>query len=338
MDFGDVLFCNEEILGSPCEGNNAAVDFSGDNTSDEPGLLHFDDAVPLSSIVQRESGHLPDAGYFAVLRSEDVISSARSNAVYWMMKVRNVYSFSPLTIALAVNYFDRYLSKQLLRTWKAWMIELLTVACLSLAAKMEEPDVPMLQDLQIEGLDHIFESKTIQRMEIAVMKLLGWRMGSVTPFSYIEGLLQNLDVSRNMKLSLLNRTSEVLVKTLPEMDFLAFPPSVVSLAAMSCALEELLPLRAEALKGSLAKILPTPQDQLRRCYRLMEELVVDPLCPLLSVSQVLENRKASPSPYSNGEVSQTGESYPDWDESGKAQHACSKSVKRKLDEFLKAEG
>lgn len=33
---------------------------------------------------------------------------------------------------------------------KAWMMQLLTVACLSLAAKMEETEVPLILDLQVK--------------------------------------------------------------------------------------------------------------------------------------------------------------------------------------------
>lgn len=37
-----------------------------------------------------------------------------------------------------------------LQQGKAWMIQLLSVACLSLAAKMEETEVPLSLDLQVE--------------------------------------------------------------------------------------------------------------------------------------------------------------------------------------------
>ena len=33
---------------------------------------------------------------------------------------------------------------------KAWMMQLLAVACLSLAAKMEETEVPLILDLQVK--------------------------------------------------------------------------------------------------------------------------------------------------------------------------------------------
>lgn len=91
------------------------------------------------------------------------------------------YGFGPLTFCLSVNYMDRFLSVyelpvrsiiQLEHTWylwmsfwynlfgfvglfscsqrgKAWTMQLLAVACLSLAAKVEETHVPQSVDLQV---------------------------------------------------------------------------------------------------------------------------------------------------------------------------------------------
>lgn len=42
-----------------------------------------------------------------------------------------------------------------LQEGKDWMLQLLSVACISLAAKMEESEVPMLLDLQVGCLSRI---------------------------------------------------------------------------------------------------------------------------------------------------------------------------------------
>lgn len=41
----------------------------------------------------------------------------------------------------------------------------------------------------MEDLDHLFESSTIQRMEMMVLEALGWRLASTTAYSYLELLL-----------------------------------------------------------------------------------------------------------------------------------------------------
>lgn len=67
---------------------------------------------------------------------------------------------------------------------KIWAFRLLSVACLSLAAKMEECKVPTLSEFPVQDYD--FESKVIQRMELLVLNTLEWKMGSITPFAYLH--------------------------------------------------------------------------------------------------------------------------------------------------------
>ncbi|KAK1371302.1 hypothetical protein POM88_037394 [Heracleum sosnowskyi] len=47
-------------------------------------------------------------------------------------------------------------------------MQLLVIACLSLAAKMEETEVPQCINLQVGESKFLFEAKTIQRMELLV--------------------------------------------------------------------------------------------------------------------------------------------------------------------------
>ncbi|XLS78530.1 hypothetical protein HN51_062755 [Arachis hypogaea] len=64
--------------------------------------------------------------------------------------------------------------------------EISSVTCISLAAKVEENQVPLLLDLQVEDAKYVFESKTIQRMELLILSTLNWKMHPVTPLSAIE--------------------------------------------------------------------------------------------------------------------------------------------------------
>lgn len=76
-----------------------------------------------------------------------------------------------------------------------WAFQLLSVACLSLAAKMEEPEVPLLLDLQIFEPKYVFEPKTVQRMELWVMSILNWRLRAVTPFDFLHHFISDLPTS-----------------------------------------------------------------------------------------------------------------------------------------------
>lgn len=79
----------------------------------------------------------------------------RPQAVAWMSKVAAHYGFSTLTTLLAINYLDRFLcssSFHFQRDKPSWMIQLIAVTCLSLAAKVDEIQVPLLLDLQLQVL------------------------------------------------------------------------------------------------------------------------------------------------------------------------------------------
>lgn len=67
-----------------------------------------------------------------------------------------------------------------------WPYQLLSVACLALATKMEEQYVPLLLDLQIMEPAYIFDPKTVQRMELLVMACLNWKLCLVTPFDFLH--------------------------------------------------------------------------------------------------------------------------------------------------------
>lgn len=80
--------------------------------------------------------------------SDSSLLLARDEAVEWMLNVNSHYRFSALTAILAINYFDRFISSIHFQRDKPWMIQLVVVTCLSLAAKVEETQVPLLLDFQ----------------------------------------------------------------------------------------------------------------------------------------------------------------------------------------------
>ncbi|TVU10781.1 hypothetical protein EJB05_44328, partial [Eragrostis curvula] len=134
-------------------------------------------------------------------------AAGREEAVGWACRAAARLGFSALTAALAAAYLDRcfLLGGGALRlVGEPWMARLAAVACVALAAKVEETRVPVLLDLQLcaagAGNDAdacVFEAKTVRRMELLVLSALGWRMHPVTPFSYLEPLLADAAARRH---------------------------------------------------------------------------------------------------------------------------------------------
>lgn len=101
---------------------------------------------------------------------------------------------------------------------KGWPLQLLAVACLSIAAKMEETNVPLLLDLQILEPRFLFKPSTVQRMEILVMARLKWRLHIITPFDFLHYFIEKLSCpSSNFNGSIhsvLSRSSDLIISIL----------------------------------------------------------------------------------------------------------------------------
>ncbi|KAJ4962597.1 hypothetical protein NE237_022536 [Protea cynaroides] len=192
----------------------------------------------LSLMVDKECQHLPRDDYLKRLRSGELDLGIRSEAIDWIRKVHSYYSFGPLSAYLSINYLDRFVSAYELPREKAWMMQLLAVACLSLAAKMEEAEVPLSLDLQVVDSKFVFEARTIQRMELLVLGTLKWRMQAVTPFSFIDYFLRKINDDQQPPKMSICRAVQLILGTIKGIDFLGFRPSEVAAAvAISVSLE-----------------------------------------------------------------------------------------------------
>ncbi|KAH9321567.1 hypothetical protein KI387_016206, partial [Taxus chinensis] len=189
--------------------------------------------------------------------------------------VHEHYSFGPPTAYLAINYLDRFLSSYQLPEGKVWMIQLLSVACLSLAAKMEETHVPLLLDLQVGDVKFIFEARTIQRMECLVLSTLGWRLRSVTPFSFIEYFLLTATGESPAPRALIARSIDLILGTSKVMDLLEHRPSAIAASAVICAAEEVVPLSAMDFKRALLSCGSVDKERVYSCYNVMQEQLID---------------------------------------------------------------
>ncbi|RZB89228.1 Cyclin-D3-1 isoform B [Glycine soja] len=145
---------------------------------------------------------------------DSCLSQPRREAVEWMLKVNAHYGFSALTATLAVTYLDRFLLSFHFQREKPWMIQLVAVTCISLAAKVEETQVPLLLDLQVQDTKYLFEAKTIQRMELLVLSTLKWKMHPVTPLSFLDHIIRRLGLRTHLHWEFLRRCEHLLLSVL----------------------------------------------------------------------------------------------------------------------------
>ncbi|KAK7351622.1 hypothetical protein VNO77_11204 [Canavalia gladiata] len=262
----DTLYCSEEHLE---EHELEQQQHTGRSTiiNSSPSLLQSDmfwDEQELTSLLANEQ-HIP---LFTSLQGNPVLDCVRREGVHWILKLNAHHFFSPLTAVLAVNYFDRFLFSFQFQNGKPWMTYLTAVACLSLAAKVQETQVPLLLDLQVEDSRYLFEAKTIKRMEILVLSTLGWKMNPPTPISFLDYITRRLGVNDHLCWELLTRCQSLLLSHLGDSRFMSYQPSVLAAATMIRVINSVDP----EYKRQVFGIVGVNKEKVKECLKLMLEV------------------------------------------------------------------
>ncbi|KAL2318498.1 hypothetical protein Fmac_032374 [Flemingia macrophylla] len=210
------------------------------------------------------------------LQENPTLALSRGEAVEWVLKVNAHYSFSTLTAVLAVNYLDRFLFSFAFQKHddnKPWLAHLTAVACLSLAAKVEETHVPLHLDLQVEESRYLFEAKTVKKMEMLVLSTLGWKMNPVTPLSFLDYMTRKLGLKGYLCWEFLRRCETVLLSAFADSRFMSYLPSVLATATMMRVVNTVEPRLGVQYQDQLLGILGIDKEKVKECYRVMLEVV-----------------------------------------------------------------
>lgn len=282
----DALYCEEE------HWEEGEEEYSSSSQNDvslfllQQDLFWEDDDVLCLLAKEQQDKHSTILSSY--LQTDPSLSSARREAVDWMLRVHAHYSFTALTALLSINYLDRFLSSLHFQKDKPWMAQLAAVACLSVAAKVEETQVPLLLDLQVEETKYVFEAKTIQRMELLVLSTLNWKMNPVTPLSFIDHIVRRLGLKTHMHWDFLRRCERLILSVIADPRFVCYPPSVFAAATMMHVIYQMEPYNPLDYENQLLGVLEISKDQVMGCFQLMLE----------SISGVGHKRKCIPVPAS----------------------------------------
>ncbi|PON40816.1 Cyclin [Parasponia andersonii] len=275
------LYCEEEKWEE--EEEESEIYSRNDNNDNNPSLsplvlleqdLFWED-IELNSLFSKEEQQKKEAHYLDLegeSHSSSSIHLARREAVDWVLKVNAHYGFTALTAVLAINYLDRFLSSLSFQRDKPWMIQLVAVTCLSLAAKVEETQVPLLLHLQVKDTKYVFEAKTIQRMELIVLSTLQWKMHPVTPLSFLDHIIRRLGLKTHLHWEFLRRCERLLLSVVSDSRFIGYLPSVLATTTMMRVIDNIEPRNAIENKNQLLGVLRLSKEKVEKCYNLITEL------------------------------------------------------------------
>ncbi|KAF3776246.1 putative cyclin-D6-1 [Nymphaea thermarum] len=221
----------------------------------------------VARLFSSECEHMPEGNYTQKYRTRELQASDRQEAIFLISKVAG---FDPFVTYLAVNYLDRFISRQEIPK-KSWILRLLSISCVSLASKMCKAKCS-LSDFQEEGL--VFDVRTIRRMELLVLGALKWRMRSVTPFSFINFFFSLSDHDDpSLTADLKARTVETILTTQAEIKFLEFRPSIVAAASLLLASREVSPSCFACNWDALSGCVHINKERLASCYELLQDVI-----------------------------------------------------------------
>ncbi|CAH8385259.1 unnamed protein product [Eruca vesicaria subsp. sativa] len=224
------------------------------------------DEDELSSLISKEEELKPCLSDKTL---NEFLALCRDNALGWIFRVKGYYGFSSLTALLAVNYFDRFITSRKFQTDKPWMSQLTAVACLSLAAKVEEIRVPLLLDLQVGDARYVFEAKTIQRMELLILSTLQWKMHPVTPISFLDHIIRRYSSKSHQQFEFLSRCESMLLSIVHDPRFISYSPSVLATAIMVSFVRDFKMCDEAEYESQLMTLLKVDPEKVNKCYELV---------------------------------------------------------------------
>ncbi|KAK6946067.1 Cyclin, N-terminal [Dillenia turbinata] len=269
----ETLYCEEERLDDEEEDLEGEEDDDSKSSSlsslfslEQDLFWEDEELLSLFSKEQKNKIEFQPNSYLSLLRRE---------AVEWILKVNTHYGFTALTAILAVNYLDRFLSSLHFQKDKPWMIQLAAVTCLSLAAKLEEIQVPFLVDLQVEQSKYVFEAKNIQKMELLVLSTLEWRMYPVTPSSFLDYIVRRLGLNSHLHWEFLHSCERFLLSILSDPRILRYLPSTLATATMLHVINQIEPHNPSEYQNQILGVLKIGKERVNECYEMMLELSTD---------------------------------------------------------------
>lgn len=160
----------------------------------------------------------------------NITNKERASLVDWLVELQEAFEMNHETLYMAVNLVDRYLSN--VKTIRRDNIQVVACAAAFIAAKVEERQAPLIDDLLYLCRDN-FDSKKLQRMEQELLKNIGFDLCSPLSYSFLRryGRVIKADMS------LLTLARYILEVSLHFLDFCRISPSKVAAASLLLALK-----------------------------------------------------------------------------------------------------
>jgi len=189
--------------------------------------VFFDDERVLRNLLANEERYMPTPLYFRTLQPE-LKPFMRKMVVDWMLEVCEEQRCDDDVFALAVNYFDRFLSLGGTPVAKN-QLQLLGAVSMFIASKLKESLPGLSGEKLVIYTDNSITLKQLFDWELFLLSKLRWDMAAITPIDFLDQLLWRMsfpvtyDVSRVREIALC-----VAILTYTDHKFSHYPPSMIA--------------------------------------------------------------------------------------------------------------
>ncbi|GJT86271.1 putative cyclin-D7-1 [Tanacetum coccineum] len=251
----ELLICDEVWDDSPhdhAHQHNDCVDKLIHTTTNQDCKRMFD------TYLRKEIKYMTTPGYVNFLESNKFVSGCRFKVIQWFIHSQSRLSFGIQSLFNAVNYVDRFIDIN--QCHSHLMMELLSLASLTIAIKYGETGPPKLHKIQ-EGLEYCFEARLIQKMGFKILECLNWEVNSTTPQSYVKPISWKLgSIMKPFAVDELSSSlNKILLSSLLDVKMLGYQPSVIFKSGLIRVLEDLYPSTYQEYFSHIAGFFPPDQ-------------------------------------------------------------------------------
>ena len=161
----------------------------------------------------------------------------------WCFEVQKYFDFNQETVSMAISYLDKFLSSNqgyyVLRHKEYF--QLAVICCLNIAIKSNESKIIEI-DYLIQLSNEIYSKKQIFIMEEEIVFALKWRLCPPTTYVFVDFILNHIIpylTSNTINEEIKSKTRKQIFLAAPVYAFSTIDPSLIALAAIFNALEEL---------------------------------------------------------------------------------------------------
>jgi len=199
--------------------------------------------------LEAQQRYLPNPNYMKRVQDDSINETMRKGALVGIAKINAHLKYHPETFGIAVNLFDRCLSKIQVREVH---LQLIATACFLIASKTSEKWLthPRFKELCIAA-DHRFSCADIRRMESLLVKKLSWNLTPPSSYLFVEQILSSCEFTEGSSTMMFftrhqqrGEMTEIAYRLCSSAAlsyrFLKYTPSMVALCSIMIASQHIL--------------------------------------------------------------------------------------------------